>query len=548
MILVLKKQKVFIDELIANQLLVSEMEPSLTGEGFLIQLKETLQKIEGTTTLVENIEVFQKALDHIDQYIGNPVEEYKSIQSAIKKLDTPFEQKYLFQTDMYSQTSVNTLEKRWGYKLKRLMPLLNKMTPSSKNTNLDRFKNAFVKRYETRELALTTVLDTEIGIGYLQDQSAIDSTPFLDDLRLPAKRSDEDTIVWTRTQELLRKKLEELEKEQGYLLQLTDEDFDGFEMNWNDLPDTISAMIEIVNQNDQENIVVSNMGGSSATNLLGRFTTGDDRIFNHVRNITSAEEQMMGDKIIAEIIHLPESRTGNVIRRATVRAYEIPYLGKSSQPADKQIPIEDLMISVKGNRIFLRSIKHNKEVIPKLSNAHNYRGGHSLPIYHFLCDLQHQHARKGIGFGWGPLLNSKKFLPRVVYKDFILSKAQWKISKDDIDFIAKNNIDKKECLAKILLWRERLHIPQWVQLIENDNTLLINLHNMDSVQMWMDAVNNKKGFVLEEFLFVPDSGSSVVQQDQNNYTNQFVISFYNEEKLNHVVTTAQQEAKKVVGE
>uniref|UniRef100_A0AAU6WQW3 Lantibiotic dehydratase n=1 Tax=Chryseobacterium endophyticum TaxID=1854762 RepID=A0AAU6WQW3_9FLAO len=57
--------------------------------------------------------------------------------------------------------------------------------------------------------------------------------------------------------------------------------------------------------------------------------------------------------VIAELSHLPESRIGNVISRPSFCEYEIPYLAQSIKTTDKQILIDDLMLSVKGNEIIL---------------------------------------------------------------------------------------------------------------------------------------------------------------------------------------------------
>ena len=525
----IENAEMFIDELIKSQLLISEIEPSLTGDDFLAQLYLGLNKINGAQELASFIKEFQIALDEIDRKVGNSVDVYKRLSEKVKKLDISFENKHLFQTDFYQATVENKLHKGWGYKIKRVLPLLNRITFSPEQTSLSRFKNAFLKRYETREMPLTTVLDTEIGIGYLQDQNAVDSTPFLDDLKVPSKRRLEENITWNIYYEILKGKLEIVEADNSYIMEIKDEDFFDLPLQWNDLPDTMSCMVEIIGSGEEQQVFLSSMGGSSAANLLGRFTTGDDEIYQHVKNIINTEEIMQSNKIIAEIIHLPESRTGNILRRATIRKYEIPYLGKSSQNHEYQITIDDLMISVAQGRIKLRSKKLNKEVIPKLSNAHNYKGGNSLPIYHFLCDMQHQQSRNGISFNWGPFLRMKRFLPRVVYKDFILSKALWKVKKEDIEFINERDISADKMIERIDEWRVSNQIPQWVHLIEGDNTLLINLKNKDSIVMWMNAVKRKKQFMLEEFLFIEEG--SPVKNGNNFFTNQFVISFYNEDKL-----------------
>lgn len=519
----------FIEELIENQILVSELEPSVTGNDFLMQLKTNLNKLEGTETVLNDINLYQKGLDDVDLKLGNSSEKYINLSKSIKNKEANFELKHLFQTDLYTEVKANQLHVNIAYKIKRLMPFFNRISIPHQNSNLEQFKKAFVKRYETREVSLTTALDTEIGIGYIQGQDMNDSTPFLNNLQIPVKTSAVQSFSMNAVQEILFEKINEIGK--SYTLKLDDKDFTKLEINWNDLPDTMSTIVEIVNSEGEEKKVMSYIGGTSAANLLGRFSTGHPTILNHVKNIIEIEKKIHPVKIVAEIIHLPQSRTGNVIRRSKFREYEIPYLGKSNLPFNKQIHINDLTIAVKYNKIVLRSKKHNKEVLPKLTNAHNYSGGNSLPIYQFLCDLQKQNTRSSIGFYWGDILEKNAFLPRVVYKDFIFSEARWKITKEQMYLLQEEGVSKTSNLIPIVNnWRAELQIPKLVQLIEGDNTLLINMENNDAIKMWLNIVKNKSFFILKEFLFTE---SSVVKQGKSNYTNQFIISFYNEEKLNN---------------
>ncbi|KAA1242895.1 lantibiotic dehydratase family protein [Aquimarina sp. RZ0] len=511
----------FIEELIDNQVLVSQLEPTVTGNDFLVQIQKVLSGLKETEGVVAFITQLSALLGDLDAQIGNPTEKYYKISKGIENNHISFELKYLFQTDLYPKHINNELNKKWAYKIKKLLPVLNKMTAPQKDTNLDRFIAAYTKRYETREMKLTTVLDTEIGIGYLQHQDASDSTPFLDGLHIPVSVQKEQQITWNPFYNLLQQKLKKTE----YTIEIEDTDLEEFEENWNDLPDTISTMAEMLQLDGEERMVLGSIGGSSATNLLGRFTTGSPELFSLVKEITDTEQQMNPDAILVEIIHLPESRTGNVIRRETLREYEIPYLGKSSVAAENQIPIDDLMISIKGGKVRLRSKKHNKNVLPRLSNAHNY-SANALPIYHFLCDVQKQKLRSGIGFNWGVMLEKRAFLPRVVYKDFILSKARWMIKKEDITGFLNNN--KETLIEAITSWRIQLQIPKLVQLVDGDNTLLIDLENYNMIRMWLDTVKKRKDFILEEFLFTEEC---IVKRGNEGFTNQFVISLYNEEKL-----------------
>ncbi len=528
-----EEAEAFIDELIDNQILVSEIEPSVTGEGFLLQVEECLKKLKGTEAILIEIEHYKKFLDQIDQGLGNTAQDYLDMSKRIASLETPFELKYLFQTDLYTKTLSNQLDIRWGYKLKRALSFLNRISMAPSETNLQRFKDAFVKRYETQEIPLATALDTEVGIGYLQNQNASDSTSFLDDLFIPGQPVSQQNMNWNRTQELLNKKLQHLDSD-AYTLALEDQDVESFDLNWNDLPDTMSTIVQLANVDGAEKMILSSIGGSSAANLLGRFSTGDPEILDHVKHIVDLEQEMNQQKILSEVIHLPESRTGNVIRRATIRSYEIPYLGKSNLPASQQIDIDDIMISVRFGRIMLRSKRLNKEIIPRLTNAHNY-SANALPVYHFLCEMQKQGGRSGIGFYWGEALEKQKFLPRVIYKDFILSKARWKITTAKLPFLKEED----NSIKNVTIWRKEHHIPKYVQLIDGDNTLLICMENQNVIDMWLDTIRKRKEFVLEEFLFTQEKPvteqQEVVHQNNKGYTNQFVFSFYNEAKLDQAI-------------
>lgn len=520
----------FIEQLIANQILISEIEPTVTGEDFLVQLEQCLIRLDIETPILKEIQYYKKFLDQMDGTLGNEIEKYSKVSERLKQLETPFELKYLFQTDIYTQTQSNQLDIKWGYKLKRALLLLNKISIANKETDLKRFVDAFVKRYETQEMSLAVALDTEIGIGYLQYQDASDSTSFLDGLYVPSKSNSKQEIKWSLVSEILSNKLQEIQN--PYILELEDEDFEDLEFNWNDLPDTMSTIVQIAKINSEEKMILSSIGGSSAANLLGRFSTGNTQVLNHIHNIVDVEQQIHPNHILAEVIHLPESRTGNVIRRATIREYEIPYLGKSNVSVKKQIPIEDLMISVQYGRVVLRSKTLNKEIIPRLTNAHNY-SVNALPVYHFLCDLQKQGGRSGMGFYWGEALEKNTFLPRVVYKDFVLATARWRITIADLEFVSDSN--KQDIVEAVSAWKTKLNMPNLVQLVDGDNTLLINLKNSNSIEMWLDTIKNKKTCILEEFVFADEidskKQSGIVRQAENNYTNQFVISLYNEEKL-----------------
>lgn len=527
----LEEAQDFIDELIENQLLISELEPSVTGNDFFNQIIKTLQKLQHTEPILEVLQKVKISLQEIDKNFENNIGRYLEISNDLKKLDTKFELKYLFQTDMKLNTSENTIDESLIDSVKKGLHILNLFTTKISETHQSQFINAFQERYQEREMSLSKVLDLDVGIGYKQNAGSSDSNPLIDDIAFPSVQTQQEAtqkINWSSKESMLYKKIIQTLIEKNNVLTLTEADFSNQEPNWDDLPDTMSSMVKLVKIDGKDYIMMNSAGGSSAANLLGRFSANDNELAEYVNEITTIEQQANSTKIIAEIVHLPESRVGNILYRPHIRDYEIPYLAQSTLPHEQQIDIADIKISIKNKRVILRSESKNKEIIPRLTTAHNYQAK-ALPIYHFLCDLQHQNTRMGISFNWGPLENEFDFLPRVIYKNIILSSAQWVIKKDTIKHLQKNKNNDEVLKNEVLKWKNKNNLPKHVIIEEGDNTMLIDLENISSVQMFLSVVKKYGQFKLKEFLF--NAKEELVTSKKKSYTNQFIFSFYNHHNL-----------------
>ncbi|GEN78222.1 hypothetical protein CHA01nite_39620 [Chryseobacterium hagamense] len=361
---------------------------------------------------------------------------------------------------------------------------------------MNKFKKAFSERFNEEEVSLLYALDTEIGIGYRQDLMAKGIHSYLDDFKFsPLNKPLEFQIKINSVQYLLNRKLQNAQLENTTVIKLIEEDLNGYVENWENLPDTISFMSEIVLENEKEKLIIQGGKRSSAANLLARFCSEKSEIQKIAKKITEKELELNSDYILAEILHLPEARIGNIIRRPTLRSYEIPYLAQSVLPNENQIQADDLYISLKNDRIILRSRKLNKEIKPYLTNAHNY-ASNSLPVYHFLCDLYSQNIRSGLQFDWGDLKHLYIFFPRIEYENIIFSKAQWKIDSNEIPQVN----DREKFLIQFKNWRKKRRIPQWIQWTRNDHALTLNLKNYDMIDMFIQITKKEKSIIVEEFL------------------------------------------------
>lgn len=506
--------KEFVEELIENQLLISELEPYVAGVDFLpflISLLKNKKIIKEYNTLI----TIQKKLEELDENISNDTQLYREIEDLIKSFQIKYEGKFLFQTDLYYQNKIE-LPLRWKKELKTGISFLNKITSINKNTYLERFKKAFIERFDQEEMPLLYALDTEIGIGYRQDIIAKGVHPYLANLSIPVfKGKQELNIKQTPIQILLNQKLQEMQFKNTTIIQLTDKDCSDYTENWEDMPDTLSMVAEIISESNEEKLVLQGYRGGSAANLLARFSSEKSDIRNVTKKIAEKEAELNSNYISAEILHLPEARIGNIIRRPILRSYEIPYLAQSILPKENQISVDDLYVSVRESKIILRSKKLDKEVKPYLTNSHNY-SINSLPVYHFLCDLHSQNIWPKLQFDWGDMKHLYNFFPRIEYKNIIFSKACWKVNGKEIEKISKIDDDKLKLLKLSNEWRQKRKIPTWVQWVRNDNTLTLNLENYEMLKLFIQIVIKEKVILVEEFLY----------NENDDFKREFIFPMY----------------------
>lgn len=514
--------RVFIEELIENQILVSEIEMTVTGPHYLKTLINLINSIDKNNQIVKSLIDINQKLKKLDDSFGNTINDCIVIKNNVKQLLPNVTSKHLFQTDAFINLKENIIDWKLKYELKRVFTFFNTITLPSANANMVEFKKEFTKRFETAEIPLALALDVETGIGYAKRNE--DSDELLDDFIFNAPQKRYKNINWSDFDEIMLGKYSKALPSHDYTIRLSDNDVkdldtthEGKMLSFLDLPHTMSAMLEVY----QSKTFINGIGGSSAINLLGRFGSGEEALLKYILEIEEIEEKLNPDTILAEIVHLPESRTGNILHRPNIRAYEIPYLAESSLQKDKQIPISDILVSIKNDKIVLRSKRLQKEIIPRLDNAHNYCYN-QLPVYHFLCDLQSQNKRSWIGFSWSSLLEQQEFLPRVEYRDFILSKARWRIKTKDFKVL----FDGDSLIDNIKTWQKKLKIPDYVELTAGDNKLCIHLNNKTMLKVLYSSVKQRKWFVLEEFL--PHSENIIAQDVEGNlFCNQVVVAFYN---------------------
>jgi lantibiotic biosynthesis protein len=516
----------YIAELVDSQVLVADLRPRLTGAPPADTFVAALGGHDCTAELAHRLDEAAGCLAAIDaDGIGVPAERYRAAAAALGGLPVTPEPSRFVQVDLTKPADGVTLGPNVVSELLRGVEVLHALTRYRQHESLRQFRELFIQRYGTREIPLAEALDEENGIGFERSSSpAAEAAPLL--TGLPLRRDQDRSVPWTRRDTFLLGKLagalaassDEITVEASEVAAIRDDDTPP-------LPDAFDVLASVVADGEQAlerrdfHVVLHAASGPSGARMLGRFLHADHDLHQLVRAHLAAEEALRPAPVFAEVVHLPEGRVGNILQRPVLRGYEIPYLGRSGAPADRQLPLPDLLVSVQGERIVLRSRRLGREVIPRLTTAHNHTG-RGLGVYRFLCALQHQHVVPGIKWDWGPLAPAP-YLPRVVCGRVILSRARWNLNSNELAAFREPRGARQ--FAAVQQLRERHRMPRYVALADGENELVADLDNVLSLETLAHEV---KGRALASFVeMVPGPDQLCASGPEGSFTHQVIVPF-----------------------
>lgn len=523
-----EEKVVFINELIDNQILVSNLQPVITNTNPVNGLITELNKCntEGSfTNLITVLKSINDQLDRLDleEFNEDRIVIYRKVAHSLKSLGIEYDIGKLFQVDIsFLNPDVSLLSNdEVDGMLKKIDSSFLMQTKST--SSLSVFATKYRERYGEADMPLTQVLDPDVGIGFpiMNDSS---DTPLVNDLTV---KNNSRNIAPSDIDNFLLKILINANVNKKYSIDFNDEIGKYFKSSDNidsDFQPSLRATLKKVVLNEKEYLCLKSISGHSALDTFSRFTHVDTELEDVVQTISKHEKNVLKNSVVAEIIHLPESRIGNIISRNNIYDYQIGYCGNTSVSKEFVIDINDIVVSVNShNKVIIKSKALQKEIVPRLCNAHNFTLS-PLPIYEFLCALQNQSNVKNVLFDWGLHKPHFKFLPRVVQDNIILSPLMFNVEHDDIrDIVRKINdgVDFAAIKLDIEKWRELSEIPERAYLAVYDNELFIDFKNELSVRTFFNEVKSIPRFVLTEFLDFPRN------DNEKSYANEYMIPLLN---------------------
>lgn len=507
----------YLQFLIGAQILIPQSTNNIIGEDYMERILKFPVKPTSSQALLENI------VGQIQNPQIHDIQHLKSINNHVNSLLNSVDRdksRQVFYAGLELNSGSGSLDSKYQEQVSEGLRALSVLVSQSQPPMLEQFIRDFTSKYDKQRVPLLQAIDPDIGIGY---GSLIDTVPMTDllrDVNFKKIEAANITLEWSKVHQLLLKKWNEN-------LYQTDpiifDETDILALSPGDTltaPPSLSALFRVVN----DGVYLETIGGVTGTALIGRFTAWSAELHQVSQELTTLEQSANPNVIFADIGQLSDPHADNINRRRHSYAYEIPINVASTLPADFQIALTDLWLSVSGDKLILESKKLQKVVIPRLSTAFNY-SRNSLALFRMLCDLQFQGLQGSYSFSMEQYFPRMSYYPKVMYRQTILSPAIWHLGAHDVKDIIKAS--PADAISKLNELRERLKLPAMVALSKFDQQLVFNLENDDESLFLIDCMKGNDEAILQEY-YLPDE-NVVKTIDGDPLVNQFVALIYKNE-------------------
>lgn len=479
----LEKVEKLVDELWRQGFLLSDLRPPLTGGDPAAHVLARLEEIPAAKAAAAGLAELLQALAKWDRLeVEERVQAWPTLLARVRDVHPAEESANVLQSDMALPLAGARVHAAVGAEAARAAELLLRLSPFARGfPHVEAYRRTFESRYGAdREVPLLELLDPEFGLGipaagHQRDpagaQAAARREQLLHDLAVDANR--DRRLVVELDDELLRR------------LETWTPDAAGAPVSL-DLSLFVAASSPAALDAGEFLVVVGpNLGASSAGRNLGRFADllgppGRAALEEVARVETAAAPGC----ILAEVVYLPErARSANVAVRPAVRPYEIAIGALPGVAHDHVVPVNELVVGLRGGRFSVRWPAADAEVVGV--QGHMLNPHLAPPAARFLLDAAGDGRCQLASFSWGAAA-AFPFLPRIQRGRIVLALAQWRI--DHGELAAESPERSADALAA---WRERWSVPRRVYLAAADNRLLLDLDDDEHVEVLRDELRRR---------------------------------------------------------
>jgi thiopeptide-type bacteriocin biosynthesis protein len=366
---------------------------------------------------------------------------------------------------------------------------------------------------------LVELLDQQVGLG-------VRETGNLDDAQ-----GKQETANSTSTQMLVQLALAAQQKRQmvveldeGHLKRL-----ETWRPNAATVPDSVELNVfvvadsaDAVDAGRYQLVPGPAVGGQAAGRMFGRFAALFGEEGRTALAATAAHvAERAPQTLLAELVYLPGSgRFCNVAIRPALHRYELVYATSSGVSQENTIPLNELVMGMRGGRLYLRWPQKQVDILPHESHQLSTLGAPTL--VRLLSALSMEGCPLLMAFDWREAA-SFPFLPRVQMGRLVLSLARWRLTALTRERDLPTSSPETFQLA-LAAWREWWQVPRYVYLSLVDHRLLLDLENPQQRELLraeLQGVQEDSALTLQEVF--PPLDQTWVQGPGGQYMTELVV-------------------------
>ncbi len=466
----------------------------------------------------ELMEIQQMFIEYSRSILGEGIEMY---QKMIHKMNTLCSVKKPVIVDLYVDTIVASMDKEMIRRVEEIFPLFRiSFLLGQRKRNWEYYKELFLDKYGMyNEIALLELLNPNTGLGPppgYTNPSGNHHEPSFD-----SKEFIYNKYMLERIMKTVIEKKDEVEidlnmiAELKHLLGIKESNLHapimGFDLKCNIYKD--------INDGDYKILLSTNSISTSPGMFWGRFSNLLERL-----NLQSALEfqRDVNGTSCAEINYRSEHYADLSLNNIQSE-FEIAIGTQPMKEEESVIHADDLYVGMDEEGLYLKSKKHNQKIKPTASHLLYYPTFHPPNIVRFIYEYARYNDANLAPLYLG-LNHTLPYIPRFRYKNIILSTAKWNIQKGELVTHSFS-----EWCSQFFEFKKKYHIPQYVELVEMDMNMLLNLNKEYCLLILFDAFKKLKNY---ETLLLSEApymfGDLIVNDELNNsYNSDFIITFEN---------------------
>lgn len=466
----------YVAQLVEKTFLLTSLRPDMSQPNpaeRLIQLVAGVPKLKSTASKLKAV---QADLENLNGSFAQDVDVQK-LENLLSTAKDLIDQDNIpsVQVDMLLGLQSNAVAKSIARQTCKLVDLLVRIGGFQLiNPHLELYKQRFLALYEHREVPLLEVLNPQLGLGF----------PLLGPAAMPVPDMRRRSVLTNMVFKATLSRSLEIDLDEHLIEQLS------VPVNEHALPASLDVFVNVLAKSAQDldagNFVLADCWAvNGAGRSVGRFAEMlGPQAKELLMEIARREQQTYDDRSFADLVAMPRAlRLANVGLAPKSRQHAVVLDSwRDTTDGASVLELNDLLLGVRENRFYLRSVSKATEV--RISVNHLVNEAFSTGTARFLSELSQDGVRRIGHFDWGTLGIEFPFLPRIKCDKFILSPAQWAINTAEW----QRNNDKHEALQR---WRNEWFVPRYLYIVEGDNRLLIDLDNPQQVRELLNELGRK---------------------------------------------------------